>query len=102
MPHIERPGDAARRLGIGLTKFYEDFIDHGDGDVIPGTDIPRLRAVPLGAVSTGFFSDEVDRLIEALRRWRDAAPRRAEPAHLRAGRDRYWRQRKRAKTGKHQ
>jgi hypothetical protein len=55
MPHIERPGDAARRLGIGLTKFYEDFIDHGDGDVIPGTDIPRLRAVPLGAVSTFFF-----------------------------------------------
>ena len=100
MPDIERPEVTASRLAVGLTKFNSEFVDHGDGkDAVPGTDIPRLRPVRLGAKAIGFFSDETDALIEALRRRRDTTPPRPEPEHLRVGRDAYWKRerRKRAK-----
>ena len=102
MVNIQRLEVVATRLGIGISKFYEQFMDHGDGrDVIPGTDIPRLRPLRMGPKSIGFITDEIDALIEALRRHRDSAPQaaRAEPEHLRTGRDRYWKRqrRKRAK-----
>jgi hypothetical protein len=94
MPNIERPEVTAARLGVGLTKFNTHFVDHGDGNnTVPGTDIPRLRPVPLGAgKAIGFVDDETSALIEALRRRRDNAPSppRAEPKHLRTGRDAYW------------
>jgi hypothetical protein len=93
MANIERKGVTAGRLGVGITKLDEDFVDYGDGkDKVPDTDIKRLRPVRLGKKAHGFISDEVDALIEALRRERDSKPPppRAEPAHLRKGRDAYW------------
>ena len=100
MANIQRLEVVAARLGIGVSKFYDQFMHHGDGrDVIPGTDIPRLRPVRLGAKAIGFLSDETDALIDALRRRRDTTPPRPEPEHLRVGRDAYWKRerRKRAK-----
>jgi len=98
---IQRLEVVAARLGIGVSKLYDQFMDHGDGrDVIPGTDIPRLRSLRMGPKSIGFLSDETDALIEALRRRRDATASQPnqEPEHLRTGRDRYSRERrKRAK-----
>jgi len=98
---IERPEVTRARLGVGLSKF-RDFVDYGNGDaVIAGTDIRRLKPVPLGARAIGFLSDEVDSLVEALRAHRDSVPQhaRVQPEHLRTGRDAYWKRqrRKRAK-----
>jgi hypothetical protein len=100
--NIQRLEVTAARLGIGLSKFRDEFVDWDNGDAaIPGTDIRRLRPVRLGAKSIGFLSDEIDALIESLRRHRDSAPptARVEPEHLRTGRDAYWKRerRKRAK-----
>ena len=76
--HKGRPG----RLGVAKTKFFEDFVFHPDrpdeGEYLPGTNVPRLKPVSLGEKAIGFFDDEVDQLIEALRRERDKQPRRAE------------------------
>jgi len=46
---------AQRRLGIGHTKFREDFIDTG-----------RLRVVRLGPKSCGVIEQELDALIDEL------------------------------------
>jgi predicted DNA-binding transcriptional regulator AlpA len=65
------------RFGLGRTDFDEKIRHHRDDDpYVPGTDdtVRRLRAVPLGERSIGFFSDEIDTVIEALRRWRDRQP----------------------------
>jgi hypothetical protein len=74
---IERPKLAAARLGVGPTKFDEDFVDKGSDPFVPGTDgkVKRVRPVPLGKRAVGFFSIEIDELIEALRAFRDAMPR---------------------------
>ena len=88
---IERPEVARGRIGVGKTNFDQNFVNRGDGhNTVPGTDVPRLRAVALGLRAVGFFSDEVDALIEGLRRWRDSTPQppRKEPAALRRSRDR--------------
>ena len=45
----------------------------GAGATVPGTNVPRLRPVPLGPRAVGFFNDELQSLIEALRRFRDGA-----------------------------
>ena len=93
MANIERKGVTAGRLGVGITKLDEDFVDYGDGkDKVPDTDIKRLRPVRLGKKAVGFLSDETDALIEALRQRRDTTPPppRTEPEHLRSGRDAYW------------
>jgi hypothetical protein len=76
--HIERQRVAAARVGVGITKFGEDFVDKGDDPFVPGTDdrVRRVRSVPLGERAVGFFSDEIDQLIEQLRAWRDAVPRK--------------------------
>jgi hypothetical protein len=67
------------RLGVGKTKFNEDYVYHPDrpdeGECVPGTDVPRLKSVPLGEKAIGFFDDEIDALVEALRRERDHRPR---------------------------
>ena len=58
--------------------FDENYGDKGGNEsLIPGTDIPRLRPVPLGPRAIGFFDDELDNVIEALRRMRDARPKMA-------------------------
>jgi hypothetical protein len=87
---IERPEAARARVAVGKTNFDQNFVDRGDGnDTVPGTDVPRLRPVALGLRAIGFFSDEVDALIEGLRRWRDSTPQppRKEPAALRRSRE---------------
>jgi hypothetical protein len=65
----------AGRLGIGKTKFNEDYVFHPDcpdeDGFLPGTRVRRLRPVALGVHASGFLSDEVDELIEQLRRERD-------------------------------
>jgi hypothetical protein len=95
--NIERLEVTAGRLGIGVSKFRDEFVDWDNGvAVVPGTKIRRLRPVLMGPKSIGFLSDETDALIEALRRHRDSAPQaaRAEPEHLRTGRDAYWKRRR--------
>jgi hypothetical protein len=75
--HIERPKSAAARLGVGNTKFDEAYVDKGGDPFVPGTDgqVMRVRPFPLGKRAVGFFSDEIDELIEQLRAWRDKQPR---------------------------
>jgi hypothetical protein len=63
------------RLGVSHTRFDEEFTLRNEADPnLPNTTIPRLRPVPLGERSRGFFSDEIDALIQALRALRDATP----------------------------
>ena len=54
------------RLGIRKTALHENFIKTG-----------RLRFVKIGARAVGVIEDELDALIEALRRERDRKPRAA-------------------------
>jgi hypothetical protein len=91
VPNILRKRAAARRIGIGLTKFSTDFVLVDVNDpYVAHTDeqVSRVRPVELGERSIGFFSDELDVLIESLRQWRDGRPlQRKEPEQLRVGRD---------------
>jgi hypothetical protein len=63
------------RLGIGKTKFNEDYVHHPDRpderECVPGTDVLRLKPVPLGEKAIGFLDDEVDALVEGIRAERD-------------------------------
>lgn len=85
---IERRKSAAARIGVGATVFDERYVDKGDDPFVPGTSsqVLRVRPVALGKRAIGFFSDEIDRLIEQLRALRDATPRvppqRAVPAEF--------------------
>jgi excisionase family DNA binding protein len=51
---ILRPKEAARRLGVGHTRFYE-LVNEG-----------RLRLVRLGERCVGIREDELDQFIDAL------------------------------------
>ena len=65
-----RPG----RLAIGRSCFYANFVLRDENDpFIPGTDVPRLKLLPLSANATAAFDDEIDAVIEGLRCWRDKA-----------------------------
>jgi hypothetical protein len=77
MSQISRPKAAAARIGVGLTKFAEDFVDNGGDRFVPDTNdtVARLRPTSLGRRAIGFFDDEIDKLIEGLRKLRDKAPR---------------------------
>jgi hypothetical protein len=60
------------RLGVGKTKFDEDYRYHDDSDpFLPGTEIPRLKLAHIGKRAVAGFEDEVDALVEALRQHRD-------------------------------
>jgi hypothetical protein len=73
MSAIVRPDAAQQRLGLKSSHFDEHFVWHKDDEPnIPGTNIPRLKPVPLGVRAIGFFSDELDSLITALRALRDS------------------------------
>jgi predicted DNA-binding transcriptional regulator AlpA len=86
-----RPKEAWARVGVGKTKWDNDYVNHGrpGEEFIGHTNIPRLRPVYLGERAIAFLDDEVDELIEALRKHRDAVPRlparpqapTARPAH---------------------
>jgi hypothetical protein len=68
---------ACDRVGVGKTEFNDKFRLRDAADpYVPGTDdtVRRVRSVPLGERSIGFFDDELDRLVEDLRRWRDRQP----------------------------
>jgi hypothetical protein len=64
---ILRPKETWARLGCGKTKFEEDYEFHDSADPsITGTDIPRLKPIPLGPRNKGFLEDHLDALIDAL------------------------------------
>jgi hypothetical protein len=67
-------------MGVGKSKFWEDFVYHPGGDeYVKGTSkVARLHRVPLGERAVGFFDDEVERLLDELRRERE--PRRTRGA----------------------
>jgi hypothetical protein len=72
MPNVLRPRVACARLGVGKSNFHENFVLQKGGPAhLPGTNIPRLRPIVLGPRARGFIDDEVDALIEALRRLRN-------------------------------
>jgi excisionase family DNA binding protein len=60
---IVRKNEVLKRLGIRKTTFYETFIKTG-----------RLRFVKIGVRAVGIIEDELDALIEELRRERDRMP----------------------------
>ena len=60
---IVRKNEVLKRLGIRKTTFYETFIKTG-----------RLRFVKIGVRAVGIIEDELDALIEELRRERDRRP----------------------------
>lgn len=60
------------KFGVGRTKFWKDIVFHdGDNPFIPGTEIPRLKLVRIGARAVAAFEDETDEIVEALRQHRD-------------------------------
>jgi predicted DNA-binding transcriptional regulator AlpA len=61
MMRFVRPKEAQARLGIGASKFYEDY-------VAPG----RIRLVRLGPRSVAVPEDELDALMAELIAERDA------------------------------
>ena len=61
---VLRKREVLERLGIRKTTLYENFIKPG-----------RLRFVKIGARAVGVIEDELDALIEELRRERDRKPR---------------------------
>jgi predicted DNA-binding transcriptional regulator AlpA len=76
MANILRKGAAAQKLGVSRSVFDEHYVERkGCDPIVPGTrKVPRLRRVKLGARAIGFFDDELDALVEALRAERDAKP----------------------------
>jgi hypothetical protein len=73
---IERYPAAPMRFGdVGRDFFDTNFVLKDPSDpFVPGTQIPRVRPVALGPRVVGFFAEELDRLVDALRAWRDAQP----------------------------
>jgi predicted DNA-binding transcriptional regulator AlpA len=61
MTSIVRFPVAWERLGIKRSKFYDGFIKTG-----------RIRPVKIGPKCRGVFEDELDAVVEELRRERDA------------------------------
>jgi hypothetical protein len=96
MARILRGQAAWQKVGVGRSKFNEDFVLKDENDpFVPDTDdrVRRVRPIALGERTVGFFEDELDVLIEALRQWRNSQPLlRKQPEHLRIGRD-AWRER---------
>jgi predicted DNA-binding transcriptional regulator AlpA len=60
---VLRKREVLERLGIRKTTLYESFIKTG-----------KLRLVKIGARAVGVIEDELDALIEELRRERDRRP----------------------------
>ncbi len=71
MSSILRTSRACQKLDVGKSHFHTHFRYAPGHEFVPGTNIPRLRAVRLGPGSVGYLADEIDGLIEALRRRRD-------------------------------
>jgi len=72
MRRILRAKEAWAKLACGKTKFEEDYRHHSDDDPhVPGTDIARVKPIPLGERLIGFLEHEIDELIDALAELRD-------------------------------
>jgi len=70
---LVRTKDGDGLLGIGHTKFAEDYVlRDAKKPFIPGTKVHRLRPMKIGERAVGFFEDEVLALIEGLRAHRDS------------------------------
>jgi predicted DNA-binding transcriptional regulator AlpA len=79
---ILRPKAVYEKCGCGKTKFDEEYRYYSDGDPnVPGTDIPRLKPIPLGARNIGYLEHEADKLIDALAKLRDR-PKAVKAARL--------------------
>jgi predicted DNA-binding transcriptional regulator AlpA len=63
---VLRKREVLERLGIRKTTFYESYIKTG-----------KLRFVKIGARAVGVIEDELDALIEEMRRERDRRPHAA-------------------------
>jgi hypothetical protein len=73
-----RPGQAGL-LGVGRTKLHEDFLLRDESDpLIPGTDVKRLRTVPLGVKALGVTDAEVRRVVNGLQRCGERAGRKRQ------------------------
>ena len=71
---IIRRKEACNKLGCGRTKFRDDYEYHDGGEPnVPGTDISRVKAIPLGPRNKGFLDGEIDGLIDGLVALRDGA-----------------------------
>jgi len=66
--HKDRDGVLQKGVfDVSRSKFYRDLMLSDPADpYIPGTDIPRLRPVYLGAKSVGVSEDEIQRVVLAL------------------------------------
>jgi predicted DNA-binding transcriptional regulator AlpA len=72
---ILRPKETWEKLGCGHSKFEEHYRFRSAADpFVPNTNIPRVKAVPLGERNVGFLEHELDALIDALAELRDTAP----------------------------
>jgi hypothetical protein len=64
-----------RRIPVSKSNFWDNIVYREGGDpFIPGTNetVPRLRLAHLGVRSVAAFEDEVDAIVEGLRKHRDA------------------------------
>ena len=85
MRRILRAKEAWAKVACGKTKFEEDYRHHSDDDPhVPGTDIARVKPIPLGERLIGFLEHEIDDLIDALAELRDARPDDARQRIMRA------------------
>jgi hypothetical protein len=67
-PGVFRPG----LFGVAKSAFYCNYVLKDESDpFIPGTDVPRLKLLHLAETSSAAFNDEIERVQEGLRRWRD-------------------------------
>jgi predicted DNA-binding transcriptional regulator AlpA len=64
---IIRLKEACNHLACRRTKFDEDYRYHtADDPYVPGTNVPRVKSIPLGPRTIGFLEHEIDALIDAL------------------------------------
>jgi predicted DNA-binding transcriptional regulator AlpA len=78
---IVRKKEAYDRLGCGHSKFHTHYLFRTAADpYVPETQIPRLKAIPLGVRDIGFLESEVDSLIDALAALRDLPKAQAKVA----------------------
>jgi predicted DNA-binding transcriptional regulator AlpA len=86
MKRILREGEAYARLGIKRSHFRGNFVLNNAADpYLRGTQIPRLKPVPLSTRARGFLESELEALIDALVGLRDQprepiGRKRKEPA----------------------
>jgi hypothetical protein len=71
---IERKRQVRQRLGVGHSFFDDNIVLRDSANPhVPGiarsdgAPIPRLKPVPLGAHAVGFFAEDTDALLDALR-----------------------------------